>query len=50
MGCSFALAVTVGYALARHIRYWNCLLVPGVLVAGFFVFNIIAAWILQLLS
>jgi hypothetical protein len=50
MGCSFALAVAVGYALARRIRYWNCLLVPGVLVAGFFVFNIIAAWILQLLS
>jgi hypothetical protein len=48
MGCSFALSIAVGYKLASRIRYLNCLVVPAVLVAGFFVFNIIAVWILQL--
>jgi ABC-type transport system involved in cytochrome c biogenesis permease subunit len=50
MGCSFALSVAIGYTLASRMRYLNCLVVPSVLVAGFFVFNIIAVLILQLLS
>lgn len=50
MGCSFALSIAVGYKLASRIRYLNCLVVPSILVAGFFAFNVIAAWIMQLLS
>jgi len=50
MGSSFALSIAVGYKLASRISYLNCLVVPSVLVAGFFVFNVIATWILQLLS
>lgn len=50
MGIAFALSIAVGYKLASRISYLNCLVVPSVLVAGFFVFNVIATWILQLLS